>query len=90
MYKVITKISATINFEKYVLEERYFVIDDTVIPKRGRNIENVSFIHDHNIGRSVLVSIYWNRIMFAHDLCHSQIECFKKFFQFLKLDFGHF
>ena len=54
MYKVITKISATINFEKYPLEERYFVIDDTVIPKRGRNIENVSFIHDHNIGRSVL------------------------------------
>ena len=54
MYKVITKISATINFEKYALEERYFVIDDTVIPKRGRNIENVSFIHDHNIGRSVL------------------------------------
>ncbi len=23
-----------------------------------------------------LVSIYWNHIMFAHDLCHSQIEYF--------------
>jgi len=54
MYQVLRKISAVLNFEHHPVEDRYFVIDDTVIPKRGRNMENVSFIHDHNLGRSVL------------------------------------
>jgi hypothetical protein len=54
MYKVINKISGSLNFERFALEDLYYVIDDTVIAKRGRNIENVSFIHDHNLGRSVL------------------------------------
>ncbi len=54
MYKVIVKISAVLNFEQYPVKDRYFVIDDTVIPKRGRNMENVSFIRDHNLGRSLL------------------------------------
>ena len=35
-------------------EERYFVIDDTILQKLGRKIENVSFLYDHNLGRSVL------------------------------------
>ena len=34
--------------------ERFFVIDDTVLPKRGRHMENVSYIYDHSRGRSVL------------------------------------
>jgi hypothetical protein len=54
MYGVIVKISKGLNFEKHPLEDRYFVIDDTPIPKRGRKIDNVSFIHDHNLGRSIL------------------------------------
>lgn len=54
MYKVIDKISSTLKFGQHALDDRYFVIDDTVITKRGRDIENVSFIHDHNLGRSVL------------------------------------
>jgi len=54
LYKVIVKISAVLNFEQYALKDRYLVIDDTVIPKRGRKIENVSFVYDHNLGRSVL------------------------------------
>jgi hypothetical protein len=54
MYAMIIKILEMLQFEKYPLEERYFVVDDSPIPKRGRNIENVSFIYDHNQGRSVL------------------------------------
>jgi hypothetical protein len=54
MYVVILKISEKLRFEKYPLKERYFVIDDTPIPKRGRIIENVSFIYDHSVGRTFL------------------------------------
>ena len=54
MYHVLIKISEMVEFKKYPLEERYFVIDDSPIAKRGRNIENVSFIYDHNCGRSIL------------------------------------
>lgn len=54
MYGIILKISEKLNFEKYPLKERYFIIDDSPLPKRGRNLENVSFIHDHSIGRSFL------------------------------------
>lgn len=54
MYKVLGEILAALNIEQYPVEDRYFVIDDTVIPKRGRDIQNVSFIYDHNLGRSVL------------------------------------
>ena len=31
-----------------------------------------------------LVPIYSNHIMFAYDLCHSQIEYFREFFKLLK------
>lgn len=33
---------------------QFFVIDDTVLAKRGRQMQNVSFIYDHSRGRSVL------------------------------------
>ena len=48
MYAIIFKISEKIDFEKIPLRERYFVIDDSPIPKRGRSIENVSLIYDHS------------------------------------------
>ncbi|MBF0477043.1 MAG: transposase [Deltaproteobacteria bacterium] len=35
-------------------EERYFIFDDTGLPKRGNKIQNVSFSHDHTKGRSTL------------------------------------
>jgi hypothetical protein len=54
MYKVMIMISEKLNFEKFPLQERYLVIDDSAMPKRGKNIENVSFIYDHNLGRIVL------------------------------------
>ena len=54
MYSVLIKISEVLNFEKYPLQERYLVIDDSCLPKRGKNIENVSFIYDHNVGRNAI------------------------------------
>jgi len=43
-------------FKKHnaVKGQQFFVIDDTVLPKRGKHIENVSFVYDHCLGRSVL------------------------------------
>jgi len=37
-----------------------------------------------NLEPFTLAPICSNHIMFAHDLCHSQIEYFKEFFKFLK------
>lgn len=54
MYKVISNISDALSFNRYPLEDRYFVLDDTILMKRGRDMENVSYIHDHNLNRSVL------------------------------------
>ena len=54
MYMIVVKISERLRFERYPLKERCFVIDDSPLPKRGRNIENVSFIYDHSVGRSFL------------------------------------
>jgi len=36
------------------------------------------------VTKSLLVHIYLNLIMFAHDLCHSEIEYFYEFFKSLK------
>ena len=54
MYKVNVHIFKTLELDKTPQEERYFVIDDTILQKLGRKIENVSFLYDHNLGRSVL------------------------------------
>ena len=34
--------------------QKFFVIDDTVLAKRGRHMQNLSYIYDHSQGRSVL------------------------------------
>lgn len=54
MYKANGQILGTLEFEKIPQEQRYFVIDDTILCKLGKMIENVSYIYDHNLGRSVL------------------------------------
>lgn len=54
MYKVNIGIFERLQLDKTPQEEKYFVIDDTILQKLGRKIENVSFIFDHNLGRSVL------------------------------------
>ena len=54
MYKVNRQIFKAIELDNIPQEERYFVIDDTILAKLGKKIENVSYIYDHNISRSVL------------------------------------
>jgi len=54
MIKVNAQIFKAIDLDKIPQKERYFVIDDTIVAKLGKKIENVSFIFDHNLGRSVL------------------------------------
>lgn len=54
LYAVISRIFQVLQSDQQDLKDRYLVIDDTVTAKRGRKIENVSFIHDHNLGRSIL------------------------------------
>jgi len=54
MYQVSQRILNSVYSIKSSLDDIYYVIDDTIIAKRGRYMENVSFIHDHNLNRSVL------------------------------------
>jgi hypothetical protein len=54
MYQLLLAISEKLDFDKYPFKERYFIVDDSTLPKRGQKIENVSFIYDNNQGRSVL------------------------------------
>ena len=54
MYKLNLAIFHGIKLQNHPREEIHFVIDDTIIAKTGKMIENVSYIYDHNIGRSVL------------------------------------
>ncbi len=53
MYKLNLAIFYGVKLNAYPREETYFVIDDTTIKKIGKKIENVSYIFDHNLGRSV-------------------------------------
>jgi hypothetical protein len=54
MYKTNSQIFKAIELSKDLQQDIYFVIDDTILAKLGKKIDNVSFIHDHNLGRSVL------------------------------------
>lgn len=54
LYKIIIELAQQLGFDRARLQDRYFIIDDSVIPKRGKAIENVSFVRDHSLGRSVL------------------------------------
>jgi hypothetical protein len=51
MYKVISELFAQLDSKRH---QRFFVIDDSVLRKRGKDIENVSFVYDHCLGRSTL------------------------------------
>ena len=54
MYQTNIQIFKRIELEKIPQKQRYFVIDDTLLPKLGKMMENVSFLWDHNLGRSIL------------------------------------
>ena len=53
-YKIIVEIFKRLQFDKTRLKELYFIIDDSTLAKRGKHMENVSFIYDHSLGRSIL------------------------------------
>ena len=54
LYKIILEIFTQLKVDKTNLHESYFIIDDSVLSKCGKYIENISFIYDHCLGRSVL------------------------------------
>lgn len=54
MYKLMGQIAKALAFDKGCIKQRYFIVDDSVIAKRGKHIDNVSYHYDHSIGRSVL------------------------------------
>jgi hypothetical protein len=54
LYQLFLEISRQTGIECNARQECYFIVDDTAIPKRGKYIENVSYIYDHSLGRSVL------------------------------------
>jgi hypothetical protein len=54
MSKVNLQIFKQIDLESIPQEERFFIIDDTIMQKMGKKIKNVSYIFDHNLGRSVM------------------------------------
>jgi len=54
MYKINRQIFKAIELSKDQQQDIYFVVDDTILAKLGRKIKNVSFMHDHNLSRSVL------------------------------------
>ena len=51
MYKVLKELFSQLDSKT---PKRFFVIDDSVLPKRGKDIENVSFVYDHCQRRSIL------------------------------------
>jgi len=54
LYAVIRRMLEILQFDQQDVKNRYLIIDDSPMPKRGRKIENVSFIYDHTLGRSIL------------------------------------
>jgi hypothetical protein len=54
LYKVLQRLVEILALEKLALEEKHFIIDDTILAKRGKKMENVSYVYDHNQNRSLL------------------------------------
>ena len=48
------EIFKNIKLSQIPQEELAFVIDDTILEKVGKKLENLSYIYDHNVGHSVL------------------------------------
>lgn len=54
MYKINLEIFKMLKLNNTPQKERIFIIDDTIMSKLGKKLENVSYLFDHNLGRSVL------------------------------------
>ena len=50
---IVKSFSKEVNPNKEVTENSCYIIDDTVLQKRGRKIEGVSMVHDHTVHKSV-------------------------------------
>jgi cell division protein FtsL len=54
LYKVNTQIFKETRVDQLAQKQLHAVIDDTILSKAGKKLENVCYYHDHNLGRSVL------------------------------------
>jgi len=54
MTKISQQILHAVELENIPQEDRCVVVDDTVLAKRGKKMQNVSYVYDHNAGRTVL------------------------------------
>jgi hypothetical protein len=52
--KITNEILDSVEIHQTPQKDRVFVIDDTILVKLGKMMDNVSFIYDHNLGRTVL------------------------------------
>jgi len=76
LYYIMKEIWKVLKLDDTPIEERCFIIDDSILPKRGRDIENVSFVHDHTVNRSVLgytvvvLGLFTGKGMYALDFSY--------------------
>ncbi len=76
LYYIMKEIRRVLKFDEAPIEERCFILDDSILSKRGRDIENVSFLHDHTVNRSVLgytvvvLGLFTGKGMYALDFSY--------------------
>jgi len=54
LLKINLQVFENLEIDKIPVQERYFILDDTVFRKRGKQLENISFVRDHSLEKSVL------------------------------------
>jgi hypothetical protein len=54
LWRFLCFVAQQLGWSQQAPTEAYFVLDTTVLPKRGEKIEEVSYVYDHCRGRSVL------------------------------------
>ncbi len=54
LWRLLGCLSQRLAWSHHAPEDCYFVLDTTVLPKRGEKIEEVSYVYDHCRGRTVL------------------------------------
>jgi len=54
LYRVNAQIFSQTQVDQIPQKELHAIIDDSILVKVGKRLENVSYLYDHNLGRSVL------------------------------------
>jgi hypothetical protein len=54
LYRVNAQIFRQTQVDQIPQKELHAIIDDSILVKLGKRLENVSYLYDHNLGRSVL------------------------------------